>query len=136
VIPKIHSLPFSHITSEDLAGVKPALAHDNVGTDKLISELQSGRAQFWRLEADDAAGVCVTNVSETPSGRELNIWLAAGVGPHKYRDLVLETMNDYGKRLGCVRMVTQTTSSLAEYYKRTLGFHIDGVVVSKEITYG
>lgn len=133
---QLYAVPFIQITGDDLDGIKPALVQDNVGLDKLVAELQTGRAQFWRLEADDAVAVAVTNIGETPSGRELNIWLMAGVGPHSYRDLCLSTFLCYGRRMGCKRVVAQTTASLAEYYKNTMDFKISGVAVSKEIEDG
>ena len=133
---EMYPIPFIHIKEDEFNLLKPALEYDVVGLDKLISELQTGRALFWKLEANDAIGVCVTNMNDTIGGRELIIWLAAGVGPHAYKELVLKTLMEYGKRNGCVRMITQTTPSLAEYYQKTMDFKLDGVCISKEIPNG
>ena len=131
--PEMFTVPAAHITQDDLAGIAPALAHDNCSFDVLVRELMSGHAQLWRFKAEDAVGLAVTRIENTTSDRELRIWLAAGNGPHRYKDFILETLVKYAKKASCVRLVTQTTPSLAEYYQKNLHFRHMGVVIGLEI---
>ncbi len=132
-------IPLDEMTKEDLGLLAKVVSLEDPGMDpdQIYSMLASGQMVPWRVETKKGNSILCTEVKNKRHEKTLYVWYLCGkgiVGNGKY---ILDTLEAYGKLMGCSAIEALAMKGWAKYLTRPEGgFKVEHVFLKKELQNG
>lgn len=123
------------LNSDEIEYYHQAVATDELcgGQDLVSNLILNGLMELWVYNDDGTILVCVTRVSEYPSGyRELLVQMMAGsnVTATMSHSHVQKTLMEYAIKQRCLRMTAYVRPSMWEHFKDVTNYREEYVVIA------
>jgi hypothetical protein len=121
------------LKAQDFKNLKMGVERAKLSPEFVRDIILDGKAIMWRLEADDATGIVLTQERLDDGDMELFIPLVAGKAAFACKQHLLETLTEFARIRGLKRITAVESPAVFRIMGKPLGFSIKRHYISKEI---